>query len=267
MQEVLEKHNNKQKRNIVMDYNSDLAQGFGIYKNNKEFDFLDYVSSVNISAGFHAGDPVTIREALLKAKEKNVVIGANIGFNDIQGFGMHAMNLSEEEIEALVIYQVGALQSFAKAYSLEIEFVRPHGAMYNLAEENFEFSCSIAKAIKKCSKWLSYVGAASENLIKVGETIELPIVSEIELNKTYAKNGLIDRTVADITDYNVLSKKLYKLLQYKQIENIAGETMNLSVNTIHFATDDISLRLLKEANSMALGTPVNFARAQESGWV
>ena len=78
MQEVLEK---KSIKNI--DFNCDLAQSYGIYKNDNEFEILDYVSSVNISCGFHAGDPVTIKEALLKAKEKNIVIGAHIGFNDI----------------------------------------------------------------------------------------------------------------------------------------------------------------------------------------
>ena len=69
---------------------------------------MDYASSVNISCGFHAGDPMSIRDALLKAKEKNVVVGAHIGFHDIQGFGYRQMELSEDEIEALVVYQVGA---------------------------------------------------------------------------------------------------------------------------------------------------------------
>ena len=67
-----------------IDFNIDLAQSFGFYKNNSEFDLLDYASSVNISCGFHAGDPLTIRNALLRAKEKNVVVGAHIGFDDIQ---------------------------------------------------------------------------------------------------------------------------------------------------------------------------------------
>ena len=77
MQEVLER---KSIKNI--DFNCDLAQSYGMYKNNVEFELLDYVSSVNISCGFHAGDPVAIKEALLKAKEKNVAVGAHIGFNE-----------------------------------------------------------------------------------------------------------------------------------------------------------------------------------------
>ena len=80
MQNTLER---KVIKNI--DFNCDLAQSFGIYKNNAEYELLDYVSSVNISCGFHAGDPLTIKNALLAAKEKNVVVGAHIGFDDIKG--------------------------------------------------------------------------------------------------------------------------------------------------------------------------------------
>lgn len=113
-----------------IDFNCDLAQSFGIYKNSSESRLLDYVSSVNIACGFHAGDPLTIKEALLTAKEKNIVVGAHIGFDDIQGFGYRQMELDSDELEALVMYQVGALMTFAKAYNMEIEHVRPHGAMY-----------------------------------------------------------------------------------------------------------------------------------------
>ena len=127
MQEVLER---KSIKNI--DFNCDLAQSYGIYKNNVEFELLDYVSSVNISCGFHAGDPVTIKDALLKAKEKNVAVGAHIGFNDIQGFGYRPVDLKEDELEALVIYQVGALISYAQTFDLELEFVRCHGALKEL---------------------------------------------------------------------------------------------------------------------------------------
>ena len=135
MQKTLERKSVK-----TIDFNCDLAQGYGVYRNTNEYEFLDYVSSVNVSCGFHAGDPMTIKNALLAAKEKNVVIGAHIGYHDIQGFGYRPIDLTEEELEALVVYQVSALLSFAKAYKLEIEHVRPHGAMYRRAGEDFRFA-------------------------------------------------------------------------------------------------------------------------------
>ena len=103
-----------------IDFNCDLAQSFGIYKNSSEYGLLDYVSSVNIACGFHAGDPLAIKEALLAAKERNVVVGAHIGYDDIQGFGYRPVDMDEDELEALVMYQVGALMTFAKSFNMEI---------------------------------------------------------------------------------------------------------------------------------------------------
>lgn len=270
MQEVSDNSNKfsmRVKKVDSIDFNCDLAQSFGVYKNDFEFDLLDYVSSVNISAGFHAGDPMAIKNALLKAKEKNVVIGAHIGFNDIQGFGSRVMNLTEEEVETLVIYQVGALMSFANAYGLEIEQVRPHGAMYKIASENFTFSCAIAKAIKKCSKWLTYIGASGDIISKVGDFVQLPIAKEIKLNKVYNIDGNIDYTGEDVKDPELLTKRLQRYLQYSQIDNNLKGTSFIEANTIHFSSDKNSLELLKKASSLITPKPVNYSKVESSGWV
>ena len=111
----------------MFDFNSDLAQEFGVYKDKTSYEIAKYMSSVNISAGFHAGDPMSIKEALLFAKENNLALGAHIGYPDISGFGKRTMELGEDEIEAMVIYQVGAISAYAKTFSLEIENVRCHG--------------------------------------------------------------------------------------------------------------------------------------------
>lgn len=263
MQEILNKPENRIKKVTSIDFNCDLAQSFGVYKNDKEFDLLDYVSSVNISAGFHAGDPIAIKEALLKAKEKNVVIGAHIGFDDIQGFGSRVMTLSEEEAETLVIYQVGALMSFAKAFGLEIEHVRPHGAMYKLASESFTFSCAIAKAVKKCSQWLTYVGTAGDITTKVGEFVKIPIAKEIKINSIYN----VDGTIAEgrITDNEALSRRAQRYLQTSQIDNTSNGYSVIEADTIHFSSDSIGI--LKRANELITPTPVNYSKVKNSGWV
>ena len=175
-----------------IDFNIDAAQGFGVFKNNIETELLDKVSSVNISCGFHAGDPLLIREYLLKCKQHNITIGAHIGFNDLQGLGYRPMDLSEDEIEAIVLYQVGALMSFAKAYNLEIDHVRPHGAMYQLASENFEFSLSIAKAIQKIDKWLNYTCLDNEILTKVADETGIVVNREVFIDKTYTQDFKVD---------------------------------------------------------------------------
>lgn len=267
MQEISDNSVKSIKKVTSIDFNCDLAQGFGVYKNENEFDLLDYVSSVNISAGFHAGDPVAIKNALLKAKDKNVVIGAHIGFNDIQGFGSRAMDLSEEEIETIVIYQVGALMSFARAWGLEVEHVRPHGAMYKLASENFTFSCSIAKAVKKCSQWLTYVGASGDVILKVGEFVKLPVAQELKPGKVYNADGTVDYKSDEINDSDLLLRRFQRYLQTSQVENNLKGFSVIEANTIHFSNTKTSLELIKKANELITPTPVNYSKVQSSGWV
>lgn len=266
MQDIIDnpsRMENRIKKVTSIDFNCDLAQSFGVYKNDKEFDLLDYVSSVNISAGFHAGDPVAIKEAMLRAKDKNVVIGAHIGFNDIQGFGSRIMNLTEEEAETLVIYQVGALMSFAKAFGLEVETVRPHGAMYKLASENFTFSCAIAKAIKKCSQWLTYVGPAGDITTKTGEFVKISVAKEIKLNCVYNPDGTIAE--GKITNNELLSKRVQRYLQTSQIDNNMQGYSVINADTIHFSSDLIDV--IKSANELITPTPTNYSKVKNSGWV
>ena len=263
MQEVIER---KPIKNI--DFNCDLAQAYGIYKNIQEYELLDYVSSVNISCGFHAGDPVTIKEAMLKAKEKNVAIGAHIGFNDIQGFGYRPVELKEDELEALVVYQVGAIMSFAKAYGLSIEHVRPHGAMYKMAGEDFTFSTNIAKAIKKCSDWLVYVAPVGDITTKVGDYVNIQVAQELSLEKTYNADLTIDYSVPDNTSNYELIKRFQHLLHTSQIRNNLGGLSFAEVDTIHFSNKyKNSLELIQQARNLITPAPVNYINAKASGWV
>lgn len=257
------------KKNIKsLDFNCDLAQGYGVYKNTSEYDFLDYVSSVNISCGFHAGDPQTIKKALMTAKEKNIVIGAHIGYSDIQGFGYRAMELSEDELESLVIYQVGALMSFAKAFNLEIEHVRPHGAMYKKASEDFRFAVAIARAVQKCSQWLTYCGASGEITQKVSEYVKIPVSEEILIEKQYTQDLEIDYSLPDITDTEACLKRLQTILHTSQVNNTSDGLTVANIDSIHFSNKySNSLEVIQRAHSLISPEPVRYGRVKTSGWV
>lgn len=258
--------NNIITRNV--DYNCDLAQSFGTYRNETEFQLLEHMSSVNISCGFHAGDPLTIKKVLEHCKHKNKVIGAHIGFPDIQGFGYRSLELGEDEIEAIVLYQVGALASFAKTYGLAIEHVRPHGAMYKLAAENLNFSLSVAKAIKKFSSWLVYYGASGSVIKNVSEELNINIAQEIQIDKAYAPSGDVDDSQADSDDTVKSLQRLNKLLTDSQIDTVAQELIKVEFDTIHFNSKSVnSAELAKSAAALKQPRPVNYNRVEASGWV
>ena len=262
--------NNVMERKVVknIDFNCDLAQSYGIYKNSSESNLLDYVSSVNIACGFHAGDPLAIKEALLEAKNKNVVVGAHIGYDDIQGFGYRQMDMDSDELEALVMYQVGAIMTFAKAYNMEIEHVRPHGAMYRKAMEDFDTSRTIARAIKKCSKWLVYYGATGENLARVSEEENIQVAHEVHLEKIYDEAGNIIFSARDLENTEKSIQRLKDLLHNSRVTNNIGGKTIVEADTIHFSNKIANvLELASQAYDIIKPMPYNYKNATKSGWV
>jgi len=170
-------------RKLMFDFNVDIAQGFSVYGNNEESETAKYASSVNVSAGFHSGDPMKIREALLFVQQSNKALGAHIGYPDIQGFGRRKMNLSEDELEANVIYQIGAIANYAQTYDLEIENVRCHGALKNVLNEDKNSAIVIAKAIKKINPWLNLI-VQNPEIREVIENEGLKTALEVEFSQT-----------------------------------------------------------------------------------
>jgi len=253
---------------LDVDYNCDLAQSYGIFENNKEAGVLKNMSSAAISCGFHSADPVKIKKAINYCKENRITVGAHISFPDIQGFGNRKMSLDADEIEAIVIYQLGALQSFAKSYNTEIEFVRPHGAMWDLAASDFEFSKNIANAIKKVSEWLIYYGAASQTLEEVEAETNIRTASEIILTQNYSADLIIDKESTYVLSTEKSLNRLRKLLISSEIACVDREYRKIKFDTIHFSTTrDDSVELAKEAHKIMCPKPVNYNKVVTSGWV
>jgi len=254
--------------NKKIDFNCDLAQSFGVYKQENEVDFTNYVTSANISCGFHAGDPKTIKDALILCRDKNIAVGAHIGFQDIQGFGYREMDLDNEELESLIIYQLSAISSFAKSLGVEIEHVRPHGAMYIKAMNDFDFACSVANAIYKFDKWLIYVGASGEMLDNVAAETNLRVAHEVFLDKHYTVDGKIDLSKQNIESAEFSVNRFNSLTQKGEIMLPEAKTLQLKADTIHFSTkNQYSLDIIKTLYKNQNLAPLNYGRVAVSGWV
>jgi len=259
----------KQENQINIDLNCDLGQSFGVYKNDQELELLQYVSSVNISCGSHAGDPVTIMNMLKLAAENNLAVGAHIGYPDIQGFGYRNMCLNEEEIQALVVYQIGALNSLAKLYNLTVEYVRPHGAMYVQAAKDFKTSFAIAKSIAKYDPWLIYVGAPCQNLLKAGEESNIRVVQEIQLDKKYTPDGNIDFEAGDVVDLDYSTKLLESIVKDASVINNQEGKTKLDIKTIHLTVKSaISGEIAQKAKELIPNPiPIAGTYVAGNGWI
>ncbi len=259
---------NKQTKQINIDINCDLGQSFGVYKSELELSLLPYVSSVSIACGQHAGDPLTIMNAL-KQTPKDVAIGAHVGYPDIQGFGYRGMQLDEKEMEAVIVYQIGALSSLGKLYNRKVEFVRPHGALYKQMSEDYDTCLNVAKAVSAYDPWLVLVGPPGENLAKAGEEVNIKVCAEVQLDKKYDVNGNIDFNEGDIANYNYSINMLEALLRDSTVPNAQGGRTRIDFGSVHLSIkSETSLEIAKKVRELIPEpVPVVGTFVADSGWL
>jgi UPF0271 protein len=149
-----------------IDLNCDMGESFGAYKLGRDAEVMDYISSANIACGWHAGDPLVMDLTVRLAKEKGVAVGAHPGYPDLLGFGRRRMDLTSAEIEAYILYQMGVLFAFAKAYGLPLQHVKAHGALGNVAFVDLEVSKNIARAAARFNKDVIFVALAGSVMVQ-----------------------------------------------------------------------------------------------------
>lgn len=178
------------------------------------------------------------------------------------------MDLTPDETEAVVIYQIGALASFAKSYGLTIDHVRPHGAMYKMAAENLDFSVAIAKAIQKFDKWLAYTCLDNEILEQTAAETNIVINRELFIDKYYIQNKGPDWNEKKFLNDDDALNRIRTTLFSSQIKLGSGVFMPTKADTIHFDTKNPNIeQLLIKANEIITPTPYNYNKAELSGWV
>jgi UPF0271 protein len=183
---------------VRIDLNADVGESFGTWRLGEDDRVIPLVSSVNIACGFHAGDPRTIERTVALAVEAGCAIGAHPGYPDLAGFGRRHLGMDPDEVEATILYQVGAVAAFAKAAGADLRHVKPHGALYNRAATDPALAESIARAVCRVSSDLILVGLAGSVMLDAGRAAGLTVAGEGFADRRYELNGnLRSRTEAD----------------------------------------------------------------------
>ena len=172
-----------------IDLNADLGEGFGRYRLESDAELLTLVSSANIACGFHAGDPIVMRETVSRAEARRVVIGAHPSYPDLMGFGRREMAASPEEIEAYVVYQIGALAAFCGAHGARLRYVKPHGALYNRAARDVGAARAIARAIRSVDPALILLGLDGTPMLSEAAAEGVDIAREAFVDRAYQPDG------------------------------------------------------------------------------
>lgn len=218
---------------MKIDLNCDLGESFGRYTLGLDAEVLPYVTSANIACGFHAGDTTVMAATVALAEKNQVALGAHPGLPDLVGFGRRKMQITPAQAQADVQYQVGALAAFSK--NGKLHHVKPHGALYNMAAQDYELARGICLGIKAVDPTLILVGLANSQLIKAAQDIELPCAQEVFADRNYLADGsLVPRSQPNalITDEQTAVDRTVKMIQTQSVTAIDGQQVALKPDTV-----------------------------------
>lgn len=213
-----------------IDLNVDLAEGCA----NDET-LLKLVSSANVCCGLHAGDYNEMRKAIIWAKQNNVRIGAHPSFPDRENFGRTNMNLPDDEMKACLLYQLGAVKALCDAEGVELHYVKPHGALYNMAAKDPHLAKLIAETIKGFDPKLKLMGLSGSLMLTVAEDLGLSTISEVFADRHYLADGsLVPRTRPDAmveSDDEAIAQVL-QMIQQGTVPTVDGGDVAIKAESV-----------------------------------
>ncbi|WP_326539836.1 LamB/YcsF family protein [Pseudorhodoferax sp.] len=218
-----------------IDLNSDLGESLGAWTMGDDAAMLAIVSSANVACGFHAGDAAGILKTLRAAAERGVAVGAHVAYPDLAGFGRRNMDVASADLQADVIYQIGALQGLAKVAGTRVRYVKPHGALYNTIAHDRRQAGDVIAAIRAVDPTLVLVALAGAPLVGWAREAGLTVVAEAFADRAYTPEGtLVSRREqgAVLHDPDAVAARMLRLAQEGVVQAIDGSTVRVQADSI-----------------------------------
>ena len=219
----------------VIDLNSDLGESFGAWTMGMDSEVMTHISSSNVACGWHAGDAEVMVKTVQAAKAKGVAVGAHPGYPDLLGFGRRNMTCTVDELYAYTLYQVGALKSICESAGVELQHVKPHGAMYNQAAKDLKLARAIVSAVKSAGKEIILLGLANSAFETACAELGVPFASEAFADRGYMPDGsLVPRNQpgAFIHDPDEAAARMVKLVKEGTVKTPDGQELKLKAHSI-----------------------------------
>ncbi|MEX2290430.1 MAG: 5-oxoprolinase subunit PxpA [Mycobacteriales bacterium] len=172
-----------------VDLNSDVGESYGAWSFGDDLALLDVVTSANVACGFHAGDPRTIERTVAAAAERGVVVGAQVSYPDLVGFGRRDMDVAPADLTADVLYQLGALEGFARVAGTSVRYVKPHGALYNRCVVDDVQARAVVQAVKLYDRALPVLTLPGSALARAARAAGVSVVAEGFADRAYTAAG------------------------------------------------------------------------------
>tara|TARA_Y100001970_G_scaffold109719_1_gene137031 strand:+ start:2642 stop:3415 length:774 start_codon:yes stop_codon:yes gene_type:complete len=220
---------------MEININCDLGETSKFCSTENDPLLLSIVNSANIACGYHAGDKPTMKKTVEISKKNGVSIGAHPSFNDPENFGRKRINLSDKEINKLIIDQINILSEIAKENSINVTHVKPHGALNNMACENFDLANTIAKSIMQVNKELIFLVPTGSEMEKAAKKLDMKIAAEIFADRNYEDDGnLVSRSKSNalITDPEIAKKHVIKMVKNQALNCLSGKQISCAIDSI-----------------------------------
>lgn len=238
-----------------IDLNADVGESLGPWRMGEDEALIPLVSSVNVACGLHAGDPLTIERTVRLALAHGVAVGAHPGYPDIAGFGRREMDLARDELEASIVYQVGALMGIARSLGTTVRHVKPHGALYNRAARDPATAEAVAAAVRRLSGELVLVGLAGSVALEAGRAAGLAVAAEAFVDRAYEPDGsLRSRRLADslVADPAAAAARAVSLAVEGTVRAVDGTHLPVAADTLCVHGDTPGVAALAAAARAAL---------------
>ena len=220
---------------MEININCDLGESSKLHSTENDPLLLNIVNSANIACGYHAGDRITMENTIEISKKNKVSIGAHPSFNDKENFGRKRLNLSSAEITKLIIDQINILSDVAKNKEMKITHVKPHGALNNMACEDYELAKIISQSIIKTNKDLIFLVPTGSQMEKAGKKLGMKIAAEIFADRNYEDDGnLVSRSKdnAMITDPEIAKTHVIKMVENQALNCYSGKQIPCKIDSI-----------------------------------
>lgn len=218
-----------------IDLNSDLGESFGPWTMGDDAAMLAIVTSANVACGGHASDPETMFRTLTEAASRGVVVGAHPGFADREGFGRRVIPMAPDEIGRMVAAQVGALSGVAALAGTEVRYVKPHGALGNLAADDRAVAEAIVAAVSALPGHLAILAISGTELEEAARSAGVEVFSEVFADRAYLPNGRLvprSRPGAVLHDAEEAAGRLIGFLDSGLMPVAGGASIRLAVQSI-----------------------------------
>ncbi|HVD45385.1 MAG TPA: 5-oxoprolinase subunit PxpA [Rubrobacter sp.] len=240
---------------MQIDISCDMGESFGPWKMGFDEEMMQYISSANVAGGFHAGDPTTMRKTVALAKDHGVAVGVHPGYRDLVGFGRREMDVPPNEIHDEIVYQLGALREFARYYDMEVQHVKPHGALYMVAARDEELSRAIIEAIQRVDPGLLLFCMQASVTYQLAQKMDQPVVAEFYADREYNDDAQIvfTRSVAEELDPEEVGDRAVRAVTENMVKTESGKDIEVASDSVCVHGDTPGAVRLAEAIARKLG--------------